>query len=306
MTVKEFIAKLKDIEKNYKTVYGYAMFGHPITQKNINDKAKQNLNNWYTNTRIRHLESLIGKNYFGFDCVNLIKGILWGWTGDKSKAYGGATYNSNGVPDVSADGFIQRCKTTGTNFSDIKVGDVVWMKGHIGVYIGNGLAIECTPRWANGVQTTAVLNIGSKAGYNGRTWTKWGRNPYIDYGGEKVAKDYTKHVMYGRVLKFGAKGDDVGQAQRQLKAWGYYTGPIDNEIGPGQGFVNAIKAFQKANALDPDGSIGPATQKKMAELLQPPTTDYKKLYESEKAKRELAEKKLATVVKDIKTVIGNL
>ena len=32
---------------------------------------------------------------YGFDCVNLIKGVLWGWSGDASKTYGGAAYKSN-------------------------------------------------------------------------------------------------------------------------------------------------------------------------------------------------------------------
>ena len=54
-------------------------------------------------------------------------------------------------------------------------GVAVWMEGHIGVYIGDGLAVECSPRWDNCVQITAVGNIGKKSGYNTRMWTKWGR-----------------------------------------------------------------------------------------------------------------------------------
>ena len=29
---------------------------------------------------------------FGFDCVCLIKGILWGWNGNLNHVYGGATF----------------------------------------------------------------------------------------------------------------------------------------------------------------------------------------------------------------------
>lgn len=61
------------------------------------------------------------------------------------------------------------------------------MSGHIGIYIGNGLAVECTPKWANKVQITAVGNIGSKAGYNTRTWTKHGRIPWVDYSDQSGA-----------------------------------------------------------------------------------------------------------------------
>ena len=41
---------------------------------------------------------------------------------------------------------------------------------------------------------------------------------------------------------------------------GYYTGPIDGEFGPGQGFLNSVKAFQQAEGLAADGVIGPATR----------------------------------------------
>ena len=41
--------------------------------------------------------------------------------------------------------------------------------------------IECTPAWKNGVQITAVANIGSKSGYNARKWKKWGKIPYVTY-----------------------------------------------------------------------------------------------------------------------------
>lgn len=61
---------------------------------------------------------------------------------------------------------------------------MVWTTGHIGIYIGDGLAVECTPKWKNCVQITAVGNIGSKAGYNTRTWKKHGHIPYVEYSGK--------------------------------------------------------------------------------------------------------------------------
>ena len=70
----------------------------------------------------------------------------------------------------------------------MEVGEAVWCSGHIGVYIGDGLAVECTPSWENKVQITAVANIGAKSGYNARKWTKHGKLPYITYeGGNAVS-----------------------------------------------------------------------------------------------------------------------
>lgn len=74
-------------------------------------------------------------------------------------------------------------------------------------------------------------------------------------------------ILITRTLKFGMTGEDVGRVQKLLKDLGYYKGPIDNSYGPGQGFSNAVKAFQKSVGLDPDGSIGPLTRAKINPLL---------------------------------------
>jgi hypothetical protein len=129
---------------------------------------------------------------FGFDCVNLIKGILWGWNGNKKSAYGGSKYRSNGVPDVNADGMIKLCSELSTNFNDIEIGEAVWTNGHIGVYIGNGLAVECTPAWKNRVQITAC-NC-KKSGYPTRTWKKHGKLPYIEYDMKPAATTKKKSI----------------------------------------------------------------------------------------------------------------
>lgn len=181
----ELVQKLHDIIKNNKTVYMWGVFGSPVTEALIVAKSKQ-YPSWYTASKQAALRKLIGKGYFGFDCVNLIKGILWGWNGDSTKSNGGAVYNSNNVPDLSANMMIDKCIGVSTNFANIEVGEAVWMPGHIGVYIGDGKVIECTPSWSNNVQITACLNINSIQGLNGRRWIKHGKIPYITYVKENV------------------------------------------------------------------------------------------------------------------------
>lgn len=116
-----------------------------------------------------------------------IKGVLWGWCGDASKTYGGASYASGGVPDIGADTMITKCSGLSTDFSRIVPGEAVWLKGHIGVYIGGGKVIECSPAFKNCVQVTACLNIGAISGLNGRRWTKHGKLPYITYDTAETA-----------------------------------------------------------------------------------------------------------------------
>lgn len=187
MKASSFVKKLEDIANNYKTVYVYGAFGAQVTTSLLSQKAKQ-YPRFYTSSKKAQLAKYADKGYWGFDCVNLIKGILWGWTGDKTKTNGGAKYNSNGVPDTNADGMIKLCSNVTTDFSKIEVGEAVWRSGHIGVYIGNGLAVECTPAWKNKVQITAVKNIGTKSGYNARKWTKHGKLPWINYDVTSTSK----------------------------------------------------------------------------------------------------------------------
>lgn len=178
-TAVELAEKCKDVAENYKTLYVMGCFGAPMTASN---KTKYIAHHSYNRkaTRTAMIKNATADT-FGFDCVNLIKGLLWGWNGNKSASHGGAKYATGGVPDTNADGMIKLCKDVSTDFSSIQVGEAVWMPGHIGVYIGNGLAVECTPAWKNCVQITAVHNIGKKAGYNGRKWTKHGKLPYVEY-----------------------------------------------------------------------------------------------------------------------------
>lgn len=170
MNNKEFIQKLKFADgKN--TVYMWGTFGAPVTDSLIDGKAKQ-YPAWYSARKIAQLKSLVGKNYFAFDCIGLIKAVLWEWDGSNKTSYGGAQYASNGMPDISANGYIKLCKSVSTNFSAIEAGEAVWMPGHIGVYIGNGDVIEATPSWENGVQVVKL---------SARKWEKHGKMPQIEY-----------------------------------------------------------------------------------------------------------------------------
>lgn len=187
MNSADFIAKALSIARDYKTSYIWGGIGSPITDASLtraaNAYAKNTEKGWITAAR-RYAGD---PKAFYFDCVGLIKSILWGWSGDSARTYGGATYPTmnqvlaGACPDISADGMISICSGVSTDFSEIAPGAAVWKTGHIGIYVGGGLAVECTPAWKNGVQITAVANIGSKSGYNARKWKKWGKIPYVTY-----------------------------------------------------------------------------------------------------------------------------
>ncbi len=258
----EFAKRIRNAATNYKTLYVMGCFGAPMTSAN---KSRYCTNHSYNKQSARtRMIKTSSSDTFGFDCVGLIKAILWGWTGNVSKNYGGAKYASNNVPDINADTMISKCSGVSTNFSTIQVGEVVWMKGHIGVYIGNGLAVECTPSWKNGVQITAC-NC-TKSGYKRRNWTKHGKLPYVKYV-EPVSETKSDVGVNIPTLRNGSKGSVTKSLQILLIGRGYSCGSCGADGDFGSGTMTAVKKFQKNNGLTVDGIVGPATWNKLLGII---------------------------------------
>ena len=279
----DLAAMLRDIAENYKTLYVMGCFGAPMNAAN---KKRYTQNHEYNRRADRtKLINAASSDTFGFDCVCLIKGVLWGWCGDTSKNYGGAYYCSNGVPDLGTERMISVCKEVSTDFSDIEVGELLWMKGHVGLYIGSGLAVECTPSWANKVQITACNR--SVKGYKRRNWVKHGKLPYIDYVKEEkpqvtvsvwdwqkaAVKDGFSFPKYGCDGEWGAECEGVAKKAVCKKRLVYtnknltkivqrIVGVVDDGLF-GNATKEAVKAWQKAHGLTADGAVGINTWKKM-------------------------------------------
>lgn len=282
MKASEFVKRLKDVAQNHKTLYVMGCFGAPLTGSNV---TRYCTNHTYNKAADRTAMIKAAANQsppvYGFDCVCLIKGILWGWNGNAAKTYGGASYAVNGVPDIGADTMITKCSGVTTDFSKIEVGEAVWCSGHIGVYIGDGLAVECTPRWKNNVQITAVANIGKKSGYNARTWTKHGKLPYIEYdvssgsgnsgntsaGGNTAAAEglavgdvvtFTGSKHYTSANATSGKACKAGKAKiTQIYAGGKHPYHLVKEAGGGAtvyGWVDAADIQQAAGGAIKAGS----------------------------------------------------
>lgn len=260
MKASEFVKRLKDIATNYKTLYVMGCYGAPMSKSN---KKHYTTNHEYNKQETRtNMINAASEDTFGFDCVCLLKGVLWGWNGDAKASRGGAKYKTNGVKDVNADGMIALCEDVTTDFSNIEIGEAVWCKGHIGAYIGDGLAVECTPAWKNKVQITAVKNMGTKSGYKARQWTKHGKLPYIEYDVEGNRTPVVTTTMKAsdtkmKQIKKGSKG-------KAVKVWQAIIGvDIDGSFGPKT--HEATLAFQKKafpnDASEWDGVVGEKTWK---------------------------------------------
>lgn len=231
MKVDEFIEKLEFAEKS-KTIYVKGCFGAPMTETNKKRYTKNNAHN------ILHARQInaCSADTFGFDCICLVKAILGGWNGNKNLAYGGTkvksmnggiVYGDMNVPDVGADGVLKYLKNVSTDFSNIVPGALVWMSGHVGVYVGLGRVVECSPKWTNNVQYTNLGNKGFKSG-NYRVWKKWGLLPWVEYDAKQQnpvgnPQNQIYHtVVSGDTLtkiakKYGTTIDNLKKLNPQIK-----------------------------------------------------------------------------------------
>lgn len=163
MKVDQFCRTAEDIARNYRTQYRLGGIG------------EHDGDLWY------------------FDCVGLIKSIIWGWCGDLNYSRGGAVYASNGLPDVGANKlFEDYCYDKSTDFTKIEKGELVWMDGHIGIYIKDGIivpvpngrqVVEATSAWDDKV-LISDLGMNGERTSNGRQvyrWTHHGKFKCVDY-----------------------------------------------------------------------------------------------------------------------------
>lgn len=126
----------------------------------------------YTDERWNELRSLVGKGYYGVDCVGLIKSYYW--SGKADGGVGSPNYGAAGFPDVNAGFMFDAARIKG-KIKDMPevAGLIVYSKSHphVGIYIGNGETIESTlGSRGDGVVKRKLDNF----------WEYWFQCPYID------------------------------------------------------------------------------------------------------------------------------
>lgn len=244
MTDKEFIEKLK-LAVNCETLYVKGGFG--LT---LNAKGKQRAINSYEYNKKREKKiNAMPDNSFGFDCCGLIKGVYWGFVGDPKKVYGGATYKSGGLADVSEIGLLSLCTDISNDFNNIIPGELLYLKGHCGVYIGNGEVIESTPTWEDGAQITKLSQ---------RKWLKHGKLSFITYTGTCISCD--QPYIARPTLRNGSRGLQVEYLQKDLN---YLGASLDTDGIFGPLTKKALMDFQRANHIGIDGIYGPQSYNAM-------------------------------------------
>ncbi len=194
MTNKEFVAKLLEIAKNHKTVYMMGTFGAPVSESLILQKAKQ-YPDYYSAGRRNLLKGQISLGAWAFDCVGLIKGVLWGWNGDRTVNFGGAKYRAKDVPDISANTMANRCLERCETMENILPGEAVYMNRHIGVYVGNGKVVEST--LIGNYDGVVITDLSF------RKWLGHGKLPWITYETEEKPVEKEPEMIPASPIQVG-------------------------------------------------------------------------------------------------------
>ena len=243
--------------------YWYGTAVYECSKNLLKNKTEQYPKHYTPNRQPQYLQD-IENRLVCMDCVGLIKGFFWTNGGVGVEEYLGTGkhyenhYQSNGCPDVSADGMYEYCSKRAKHgaIADLPnvPGILLFRTGHVGVYIGGDYAIEA--RGFNyGVVKTRVSSRG---------WQKWAYMPadLLEYG-EPV--DYK---LGDRVLKVTSpymRGPDVVELQTDLNMLGFDCGKVDGIYG--KKTENAVKAMQTEAGIEVDGIFGKDSLKALNAML---------------------------------------
>lgn len=227
-----------------KFVYWYGTYCNPCNMNLLNGKQKQYPKH-YTTARRATYEKHIAQGKICTDCVGLIKGYYWEKAGE-------VKYKRDGLPDVSAKGMYNACRSKGVIMDEIPEirGLLVFNDdlSHVGVYIGNGKVAEAQS-FAKGVR---INNLSA------RTFTLWGLCPYIQYEQDNLPEKGTE-VEHVPTIRSGSEGLAVQILQRLLIAHRYTLPKYGVDGDYGNETISAVKQFQAENGLTVDGVCGPKT-----------------------------------------------
>lgn len=156
-------------------VYLWDGNGEYITD-DLLDRLSAKYPDWYTPERLSLRRQLANRGIRGWDCIGMIKSYVWGDYSDRNPSgYDANTnfYTRTLILQPLVKGSIDELPET--------PGIVLWKKGHVGVYIGDGQVIECTSRAYGHPDTLELIGGVQQRPITDCAWECWLEYPGIQY-----------------------------------------------------------------------------------------------------------------------------
>lgn len=161
-------------------LYLWGGIGEYLTDEILDEKIAC-FPDWYIPERVEFRRQLCNRGLRGYDCIGLIESYLWNdyhqgnpYFFQPEQWYSTAELIKMDVPRGPLDTLPER------------PGMVLWRKGHVGVYMGQGRVIEMTcrrpgtitmDRRIGGVVETTIAEVAGTE----LAWTRWLEFPGIKY-----------------------------------------------------------------------------------------------------------------------------
>ena len=192
-------------------------------------------------------------------------------------------YPATGVVDANLQAFLysgkpKNAKGTAVKINTLSPVNLVTMKiGNTGANVKklqerlNELGYVVTPSGTfDGATKVAVLNFQKKNGLAKKDGVAYAETQVAIYSENAIRADATPtpkptatptpaptYQIPKSSVKKGTEGEEAKTVQRRLKELGYFKNRVDGKFGVQS--VNALKQFQEANGLEPDGVAGQGT-----------------------------------------------
>ena len=261
-------------EKMIGMPYWYGTVVYKCTENLRARKAKQYPAHYGSSRTARYRDDIAKKKVCA-DCVGLIKCYQWTNGGQgviesigTDRTFS-SKYGAHGCPDKSANGMFSYAKSKGCAWGTMDTlpevpGVALRFDGHVGVYVGNGYAVE-----------ERGFNYGCvKTKVSSRKWTHWYQLPFVDYGDAVFTGSATKpdtptseYTLGTSILKRGRKGADVKALQEFLLQLGYSLPRYGADGDLGGHTNNKLKLFQARAGLAQDGVYGSDTHKALMDAV---------------------------------------
>ena len=172
-TAEGLVAFMKKM-KSVPHMYVWDGCGEYITREWI-DKLVRKYPDWYTPARTGVRKSLADRGLRGWDCFGVIKSYIW-----NDYHQGNTAYFTKSV-DYSTKELFEAAEVKGpVEELPERPGLVLWRPGHVGVYLGSGMVIECTCR-EHRLNETGLIGGIVETKLEEYDWTHWLECPEIKY-----------------------------------------------------------------------------------------------------------------------------